>query len=97
MPEMHFHVRWPDGTEEACYSPSSIIRDFIAPGETYPLADFMTLVRTALGAASDRVRAKYGFPCSAAAAQLSRLEQRGQSYAALPSARVTCLSITQGV
>jgi uncharacterized repeat protein (TIGR04042 family) len=27
MPEMHFHVRWPDRTHSRCYSPSLVIKD----------------------------------------------------------------------
>ena len=61
MPEMRFLIRWPDGTAETCYSPSLVIKDYFAPGETYPLADFVERSRTALNIASERVRAKYGF------------------------------------
>ncbi|OZA93997.1 MAG: hypothetical protein B7X67_27305, partial [Rhizobiales bacterium 39-66-18] len=64
MPEMRFHIRWPDGTKEACYSPSLVIKDHFAPGETYTLADFLAKSRDALTTASERVRAKYGRPCS---------------------------------
>ena len=28
MPETWFHIRWPDGSEERCYSPSRVIKDF---------------------------------------------------------------------
>ncbi len=74
MPEMRFHVRWPDGRREACYSPSLVVRDFLTPGESYPLDDFVAKSRTALTIASDRVREKYGFSCSAAMDQLARIE-----------------------
>ena len=63
MPEMRFLIRWPDGTRETCYSPSLVIRDYFVPGETYALADFLALSRTALAIASDRVKAKCGAPC----------------------------------
>ncbi len=74
MPEMRFHIRWPDGAEETCYSPSLIIKDYFVPGETYPLPDFVTRSRTALTIASERVREKYGMPCSLALGQLARIE-----------------------
>ena len=74
MPEMRFHVRWPDGRREACYSPSLVVRDFLTPGESYALDDFVGKARTALTIASDRVREKYGFGCSAAMDQLARIE-----------------------
>lgn len=74
MPEMRFHVRWPDGRREACYSPSLVVKDYLDPGETYALDDFLAKTRTALTIASERVREKYGFACSAAMDQLARIE-----------------------
>ena len=61
MPEMRFTIRWPDGTEAVCYSPSLVIKDHFAPGTRYPLPQFMAEVRSALHTASERVRAKFGF------------------------------------
>jgi uncharacterized repeat protein (TIGR04042 family) len=75
MPEMNFHIRWPDGTEEVCYSPSLIIKDYFEVGKSYPPSDFLERARTALLIASDRVKAKYGMPCSRALAQLARIEK----------------------
>ena len=74
MPEMRFHIRWPDGTREACYSPSLVIKDHLAVGRDYPVAAFVSLSRLALGIASERVRTRYGFPCGRAQAQLARIE-----------------------
>jgi uncharacterized repeat protein (TIGR04042 family) len=74
MPEMRFHIRWPDGSRDACYSPSLVIKDHLAVGQDYPLDEFVALTRLALGIASDRVRARYGFPCGRALAQLARIE-----------------------
>ena len=45
MPEMRFRIRWPDGTPETCYSPSLVIKDFFAPGESYSLHEFLRLSR----------------------------------------------------
>jgi uncharacterized repeat protein (TIGR04042 family) len=89
MPEMRFSIRWPDGTPERCYSPSLVIKDFFAPGETYPLDDFVARSRTALGIASERVRTKYGFACSSAIAQLARIESAARAFADFPDARVS--------
>ncbi len=61
MPEMRFRIRWPDGMAESCYSPSLVIKDYLTPGEAYPLVDFVARSRTALTIASDRVKARYGF------------------------------------
>lgn len=91
MPEVHFHVRWPDATTTRCYSPSSTIRDFFTSGETYPLAKFVSLSRAALELASERVARRYGFACSSAASQLAQIEQQAARYAAQPDAVVTVL------
>ena len=66
MPEMHFHVRWPDERIEACYSPSLVIKDHFVPGTTYALSDFRERSRVALTIAAERVRERYGFLCSRA-------------------------------
>jgi uncharacterized repeat protein (TIGR04042 family) len=89
MPEMRFSIRWPDGTPETCYSPSLVVKDFLAPGETYPLADFLARSRTALNLASERVEAKYGWSCSRAKAQLERIETAARTFAHVSDARVT--------
>jgi uncharacterized repeat protein (TIGR04042 family) len=88
MPEMRFRVSWPDGTSEICYSPSLVIKDYFAIGQTYPLAEFLARSRTALKIASERVRAKYGHPCGRALAQLARIEAAALSFAGAPDARV---------
>ena len=63
------------------------MKDYLAPGESYGLDDFVDKTRTALGIASERVRQKYGFACSAAMDQLADIESvaRGQD----PQGRVT--------
>jgi len=87
MPEMHFLVRWPDGTSERCYSPSLVIKDYFAPGASYELPDFVARSRTALGIASQRVKEKYGFACGQAMLQLERIESAARAFDA--AARVT--------
>lgn len=88
MPEMRFTIRWPDGTVEGCYSPSLVIKDYLVPGESYKLLEFLEKSREALTIASARVEARYGFPCSRALGQLARIEAAGRTFAALPDARV---------
>ncbi|MEG9527216.1 MAG: MSMEG_0570 family nitrogen starvation response protein [Hyphomicrobiales bacterium] len=87
MPEMHFHVRWPDGRREACYSPSLVVKDFLTPGESYAVDEFVTKTRAALNIASERVREKYGFACSSALDQLARIEAAAKRQA--PGGQVT--------
>lgn len=89
MPEMRFNIRWPDGSCENCYSPSLVIKEFFAPGQTYPLSDFLARSRTALGIASDRVKVRYGLACSRAMAQLAQIETRASSFAGTDDPSVT--------
>ncbi|MGK5531505.1 MSMEG_0570 family nitrogen starvation response protein [Streptomyces sp. URMC 129] len=86
MPEMYVRVRWPDGRTQHCYSPSTVVEDFFEPGTGYPLHDFVERSRRALGIASDRVRARYGVACTAAAGQLAEIEATAAAYAAAPGA-----------
>jgi len=80
MPEMIFRVRWPDGKETDCYSPSLVIRDHFTAGEDYPVAKFIEKADAALTEASERVRARYGFPCSRALGQLQVIRQTGSFF-----------------
>lgn len=89
LPEMYFRVRWPDGEVQRCYSPSTVVEDYFTPGTSYPLPDFLERSRTALNIASERVREKYGFLCTAAAGQLGEIEAAAARYAAVPGAAVT--------
>ena len=77
MPETLFRVRWPDGQVETCWSPSTVIKDFLVPGRAYTLHDFLAACRKGLKAASDRVAARYGGAgCSHAMAQLAAIERK---------------------
>jgi uncharacterized repeat protein (TIGR04042 family) len=80
MPELRFVIRWPDGTRESCYSPSTIVRDHFEVGTLYPVTEFLSRSRAALTAASDRVRKVYGSPCSLALGQLVRIESAAAHY-----------------
>jgi uncharacterized repeat protein (TIGR04042 family) len=82
MPETYFRIRWPDGARETCYSPSTVVRNFFTAGQSYPLAEFLALSRTALQAASERVRKRYGSGCSRAMAQLAAIEAKGRALPA---------------
>lgn len=89
MPEMYFRIRWPDGKQENCYSPSLVIKEHFAPGEDYDIVQFLDRSRTALTIASERVRAKYGFACSSALDQLAKIETGCARFADVAGARVT--------
>jgi putative flavoprotein involved in K+ transport len=74
MPEVSFTIRWPDGTSQLGRSPSRAIQEVITEGAVYPCPEFVRRAREGLGAASDRVRERYGFACTAAAEQLQAIE-----------------------
>lgn len=92
MPAMHFQLRWPDGSQARCYSPSLVIKDYFQPDTAYPLPLFMTQVREALHIASERVRAKFGFACSQALDQLAQIEHTAARFATQPDAQVKVLA-----
>ena len=81
MPEVEFDVHWPDGRSQWVYSPSLVVEDVFTAGNAYPVAEFLALSRQAMQAASDRVQARWGFPCTRAAATLAVLETRGAAFA----------------
>lgn len=91
MPETRFTVRWPDGEVEQCYSPSSVMHNFLTADTTYPLEDFVVRCRIGLEKASTRVEARYGSRCSLAEEQLTRIERRAETYTT--PVDVICLSI----
>lgn len=92
MPAMHFDLRWPDGSQARCYSPSLVVKDYFQPGTAYPLPLFMTHIREALNIASERVRAKYGFACTQAMDQLAQIEHTAARFATQPGAQVEVLA-----
>ncbi|MCL8026878.1 MSMEG_0570 family nitrogen starvation response protein [Nocardioides bruguierae] len=80
MPEMTFSVRWPDGRVEDCYSPSLVMHDHLTAGATYTVGDLVARSTEALAIASDRVRAKFGFACTSAAATTEQLHRSASAF-----------------
>jgi uncharacterized repeat protein (TIGR04042 family) len=80
MPEMMFSARWPDGTERTYYSPSLVVADHLEPGREYAVDDFVARCRESLTIASERVRERYGFPCSRAAGSLIGIERDAAGF-----------------
>lgn len=74
MPESPFTVELPDGSFRPCYSPSSVVKNYFHRGQVLAASEFLELSRTALTEASERVRAKFGFSCTAASASLADIE-----------------------
>lgn len=88
MPEMRFRVRWPDGSLEDCYSPSTIVTQHLRTGYDYPLDRFVAQARDALEAANGRVRARFGMGCAQAVNQLAAIERTAATFADTPGAVV---------
>ncbi len=80
MPIVRYLVRWPDDVETVCFSPSTVIRDYLDAGRDYAVAEFVARVRAATVMANERVQARYGFACWSADEELSRIEQRARSF-----------------
>lgn len=95
MPEMRFRVRWPDQSESLCYSPSLVIKDFLEPGQSYPLEEFVSRSREALQIASERVRQKYGYTCSSAMSQLADIEAVATRFWDDDAPRVTVIEFIE--
>ena len=93
MPVMHFQVRWPDASVIECYSPSTVIRDYLRPHTRYALDDFMALARAAYPRAAGRVRERFGYECSSAADQLAGAGRLAARYAGCPDAAVDVLDL----
>ena len=88
MPEINFKIQWSDGTEQTCYSPSLVVKEYFIPKTEYKLNEFVEKSRTALNIASDRVKKAYGFPCGRALGQLKQIETKALEYQDLPEAKV---------
>jgi len=81
MPEVIFTIQLPDGLTKKCYSPSTVVLDHFCRGEEMSVAEFVARSRKAFPAASERVRAKFGFARSSAASQLANIEEWTRAYA----------------
>lgn len=95
MPEINFNIEWPDGTQQICYSPSLVVKQYFTPGETYELTEFVAKSRTALNIASDRVKKAYGFPCSRALRQLKQIESKAAEYQKLSKPKVLFVDFSE--
>ncbi|MCV7421913.1 MSMEG_0570 family nitrogen starvation response protein [Mycobacterium yunnanensis] len=91
MPEMTFDVQWPDGRVQRCYSPSLVMHDYLTSGSDYTVADFVDRSAAALQEASDRVRAKFGFACTSAAATTEQITSAATRYPQDASIRVLAM------
>lgn len=75
MPEVRFQLEWPDGQSSTLYSPSTVILEYLKPGDSFRVSELESLGVRALRAASERVRARYGFACTRTDEEESQLRQ----------------------
>lgn len=80
MPEMTFTVGWPDGSVEDCYSPSLVMHDHLDADATYTVEDFVARTTRALDEASERVRLRFGFACTSAAATQEQVRRTASTF-----------------
>jgi uncharacterized repeat protein (TIGR04042 family) len=80
MPAIHFNVRWPDGSEDRCYSPSTVLQQHFKAGERIAIEEFVARADVALGAASQRVQQRFGYFCSSAMDQLAAIKAKAAQY-----------------
>jgi len=91
VPELRFRIRWPDGSTLECTSPSTVIREFFNAGEELTVGELIDRSREAFDRASDRVVERYGFRCTAAAAQRDDILAYAERFE--PQARVRIVSV----
>jgi uncharacterized repeat protein (TIGR04042 family) len=88
---MTFDVQWPDGRVQRCYSPSLVMHDYLTSGSHYTVAEFVDRSATALREASERVRAKFGFACTSAAATAEEINAAATEFAGDAKIRVVAM------
>ena len=88
MPEVRFQLEWPDGQSSTLYSPSTVILDCLRPGDSLLISELEVRGVEALRAASERVRARYGFACTRTDEEESQLRQWISRYSSDDTVRV---------
>lgn len=80
MPEVVLELRWPDGEASSFYSPSTVVYDFLKPGDRLSISELEKKGLAALSEASERVRARYGFACTRTDEEALKLRKRIARY-----------------
>jgi len=76
MPEVHVNIEWPGQVTDKIYSPSTIIDQYLKPGDEFTLVEFESRITLALEQASMRVYERFGYECTSAMAELERVKGR---------------------
>lgn len=80
MPALNFELEWPDGDVMECYSPSTIVLQYLKAGDTHTVSEMVTICRTALDMANKRVEERFGFQCAASAEQKEKIIRRAALF-----------------
>jgi uncharacterized repeat protein (TIGR04042 family) len=80
MPAVGFVLRWPDGVEQQCTSPSTVVHAHLAEGMAFGVAELVARTAAAMDAASDRVQQVYGMRCTAALHQQEEIARAAARY-----------------
>ncbi len=80
MPEVRLSLQWPDGQTSELYSPSTVILEYLQPGDVLPVGELHRRGVQALREASERVRARYGFACTRTDEEQLQLAKRVAAY-----------------
>ncbi|MDE9536586.1 MSMEG_0570 family nitrogen starvation response protein [Xenorhabdus bovienii] len=94
MPSVNFTVKWPNGEQTQYYSPSTVIYEYLSIGQCYPSTQFLHQVEDGLYAASERVRACYGFGCSSAMDNLAMIQHQAKLFELSLEDQITVIEMT---
>lgn len=92
MPITYVNIQWPNNQKDQIYSPSSVIKDYFEIGESMDISNFLSNSNNALTEASERVRKKFGYACTAAQAEAIRIKEKSEEFET--SKKVKIISIT---
>ncbi|MBI6548271.1 MSMEG_0570 family nitrogen starvation response protein [Xenorhabdus lircayensis] len=95
MPSVNFTVKWPNGDRVQYYSPSTVIYEYLSIGQRYPSTQFLHQVENGLYAASERVRARYGFACSSAIDNLAMIKRQAKFFELSPEDQIEVIEMTK--
>jgi putative flavoprotein involved in K+ transport len=84
MPRVELGIGWADGTLQRASSPSRAVERYLVAGGRYPVKELLVRARAGFAAASDRVRARYGFECTGAAEALAEIELGAREHGGGP-------------
>ena len=88
MPEVVLELRWPDGEASSFYSPSTVVYEFLKPGDRLSVAELEQKGLAALSEASERVRARYGFACTRTDEEAIKLRKRVALYSSTETVQI---------